>query len=303
MKENKMKNTKRVTIKDLMEEVENLQSKSQEVEILKKRIVDLEKDIKALKAKNGYQSTENPSKQIFPCRKCDETLLSVNELKKHDKINHTLTQIKCNSCESVFDKNSDLENHLEEKHNIEKFQCKKCDKTFALKWRLTIHQNIHNSKNLKKCHYFNNMKTCPFEKIGCMFDHVSAGECQNGEVCKIKLCSFEHKTIRSDEDNSKDDNIEAKQNEEEIIMTEEEKSFDLYVKVNFPDILSKYLENKRKIHCYYCSYSSKSPILRNIEDEVYNHLQTMHPEVMRACEEIAFEKSYHEEFHGLFSSD
>ena len=130
-----------------MEEVENLKAKSQEVEILKKKIVDLEKDINALKTNNGYQSTENPSKQIFPCRKRDETILSVNELKKHDKINHTLTQIKCNSCESVFDKNSDLENHLEEKHNIEKFQCKKCDKTFALKGRLTKYQKIHNSKS------------------------------------------------------------------------------------------------------------------------------------------------------------
>ena len=144
MKETKMKNTKRVTIKDLMEEVENLKAKSQEVEILKKKIVDLEKDINALKTKNGYQSTDNPSKQIFPCRKRDETILLVNELKKHDKITHT--QIKFNSCESVFDKNSDLENH-EEKHNVEKFQCKKYDKTFALKGRLTKYQKIHNSKN------------------------------------------------------------------------------------------------------------------------------------------------------------
>ena len=109
----------------------------------------------------------------------------------------------------------------------------------------------------------------------------------------------------TDEDNSKDDNIEAKQNKEEIMLTEDEKSFDLYVKVNFPDILSKYLENKRKIDCYYCSYSSNSIILRNIEDEVYKHLQKEHPEVMKAfkLEEIAFENSWHEEFLGFFASD
>ena len=81
-----------------------------------------------------------------------------------------------------------------------------------------------------------------------MFDYVSAGECQNGKVCIIKLCCFEHRTIGSEGDNSKDNNIEAKQNEEEIITTEEEKSFDLYVKINFPDILSKYLQNKRKFN-------------------------------------------------------
>ena len=54
MKETKMKNTKWVTIKDLMEEVENLKAKSQEVEILKKRIVDLEKDANALKNQKAY---------------------------------------------------------------------------------------------------------------------------------------------------------------------------------------------------------------------------------------------------------
>ena len=137
-----------------------------------------------------------------------------------------------------------------------------------------------------------------------MFNHAPAGECQNGEVCEIKICSFEHKSSKSEEDNAKDVNIEAKQNEEEIIMTEEEKSFDLYVKVNFPDILSKYLENKRKIDYYYCSFSSNSIILRNIEDEVYKHLQKVHPEVMKAfkLEEIAVENSWHEEFLGFFAS-
>ena len=37
-----------------MEEVENLKAKSQEVEILKKRIVDLEKDANALKNQKAY---------------------------------------------------------------------------------------------------------------------------------------------------------------------------------------------------------------------------------------------------------
>ena len=77
MNENKMKNTKRVTIKDLMEEIENLKVITQEVEILKKRIVDLEKDFNALKTKNGCQSTEDSYKQIFPCRKCDKLIFRI----------------------------------------------------------------------------------------------------------------------------------------------------------------------------------------------------------------------------------
>ena len=86
MKENTMKNSKRVSIKDVMEEIEYWKVKTQEVEILKKRIADLEKEVSALKTKNGYQSAENSSKQIFQCRKCDETFFSVNDFKKHDKI-------------------------------------------------------------------------------------------------------------------------------------------------------------------------------------------------------------------------
>ena len=39
-----MTKSKRVTIKDLMEEIEKLKVKSQEVDSLRKRIADLEKD-------------------------------------------------------------------------------------------------------------------------------------------------------------------------------------------------------------------------------------------------------------------
>ena len=88
-------------------------------------------------------------------------------------------------------------------------------------------------------------------------------------------------------------------------MTEEEKSFDLYVKVNFPDIYFKYSENKKTIDCYYCSFSTSSKILRNIEDEVYKHLKTSHKEILDAfqLENVVFENSWHEEFLGFFGVD
>ena len=40
---------------------------------------------------------------------------------------------------------------------------------------------------------------------------------------------------------------EAPQSEEDIELTEEEESFDLYVKVNFPDIFDNYVENQKSI--------------------------------------------------------
>ena len=67
-----------------------------------------------------------------------------------------------------------------------------------------------------------------------MFQHLpAAGICRNGELCKIKLCSFYHKNTKSDQSRTKDMN-EATQSEEDIEMTDEEKSFDLFVKSEFP---------------------------------------------------------------------
>ena len=76
----------------------------------------------------------------------------------------------------------DLQRHLDKEHKLHKFQCEKCDKSFFLKWRLIKHQKIHNSKNIKKCHYFNNQKNVHLNRLACfctyllenvkMFNHV-----------------------------------------------------------------------------------------------------------------------------------
>merc|ERR1712243_136296 len=101
----KMPNSKRVTIKDLMEEIEILKIKNQEVDILKKKIADLEKEFQSIKTKNEYQSAETISRGKVPCTKCDKMFCTTNDLKKHEKSKHSSTQIKCKSCESVFNKN------------------------------------------------------------------------------------------------------------------------------------------------------------------------------------------------------
>ena len=127
-----MPNSKRVTIKDLMEEIEKLKIKNQEVDILKKKIADLEKEFQSIKTKNEYQSDETISREKVPCIKCDKMFCTTNDLKKHEKSKHSSTKIKCKSCESVANKNSDLESHLDTVHKVEKFNCEVCDKTFAL---------------------------------------------------------------------------------------------------------------------------------------------------------------------------
>ena len=290
-----MPNSKRVTIKDLIEEIEKLKIKTQEVDILKKKIADLEKELQSIKNKNEYQSAETISRGKFPCIKCDKMFCTPYDLKKHEKSKHPLTNIKCKSCESVFNKYSDLESHLDTVHKVEKFGCEICDKTFALKWRLNKHQQIHNNKNIRKCHYFNNQKTCPYEQIGCMFEHSAAGECKNGDICKVRLCSFEHRNNLTDKNNSKD---ETKTNEE----TDEERSFDLYVKTNFSEIYDYYLTNQKHIPCYFCDYISKSQVLKSIENEMINHMDTNHEDIIEVfkSDDTEIENIIHLEFLEFF---
>ena len=46
--------------------------------------------------------------------------------------------------------------------------------------------------NIKNCHYFNNGKVCPFESIGCMFNHIRSDKCLFLQKCINKLCPFRH---------------------------------------------------------------------------------------------------------------
>ena len=90
-----------------------------------------------------------------------------------------------------------MEEHILAIHDsMEKFNCEKCGKGFALQWRLKKHQNIHTDKKRQKCHYYNNnKKECPYEKIGCMFEHSFSENCKYGINCNKKLCSFQHNDI------------------------------------------------------------------------------------------------------------
>ena len=73
-----------------------------------------------------------------------------------------------------------MENHTVVEHAIKKKQkCSVCDKTFLLKWRLMKHMKGH-SQPTKTCNYFINAIECPFEELGCKFQHAHS---TNDEKC------------------------------------------------------------------------------------------------------------------------
>ena len=53
-------------------------------------------------------------------------------------------------------------------------------------------KTVYTSENIKKCHYFNNKKKCPFEDLGCMFAHRDSEICKFDQMCSKNLCSYKH---------------------------------------------------------------------------------------------------------------
>ena len=68
--------------------------------------------------------------------------------------------------------------------------------------------------NIKFCHYFNNGKICPFEKLGCMFSHQDSEICYFGVRCMNKLCQFKHtENVKDDTEDAQFDDLNQKYNE------------------------------------------------------------------------------------------
>ena len=74
--------------------------------------------------------------------------------------------------------------------------------------------------------------------------------------------------------------------------------FDLYVETNLPELFDLYLTNNRHVKCYFCDFESKSQILKNISDEVSDHVEEQHEEVSATFDpnSYKFKNDMHREF-------
>ena len=150
-------------------------------------------------------------KDVINCRECEGIFSDKRSLNIHIKEQHP-KRFKCTNCDKIFDSRWRLENHMQEHETRMEFKCDQCNKEFYLKWRLDKHVRGHGETDQKFCHYFNNQKICPFEKIGCKFRHEIAAICNFGQVCKNPLC--QHRHIESK------DNYQIEATEEEIRINE-----------------------------------------------------------------------------------
>ena len=196
----------KVTLKSLQKEVtgfeELIKDIKEELHDVRKELKDTKEELKELKADKIEKELDNSeliSDTNFKCKECDTSFLTGKDLKIHVKKYHA-KKVKCRTCEEIFEKNAELEQHIRENHeeNV-KYKCDKCEKSFVLRWRLKKHREGHDMIS-KTCHYYNNKHICPFEIIGCMFDHRFAGQCKYGSKCTKKMCAFEHNKEEIDEE-------------------------------------------------------------------------------------------------------
>ena len=185
--------SQKVTLKTLKDDIDNLRKElnvnKKHLSDMKKKLNDAEEEIQNLK---GCRKISEKSDSVHKCKHCNFTFNTKNALRLHITENHPI-KIKCKTCHQDFKLNSDLELHIKENHeSLEKYSCELCDKKFVLLWRLQKHQKIHTERKVKKCHYFNNGKPCPYEMIGCMFEHSNSVPCKYGRECNKKLCSYQH---------------------------------------------------------------------------------------------------------------
>ena len=188
----------KVSLKSLQAEVmlyrDEFEATKKELIEVKEELKVVKEEVRCLKVSEKIEKPENNWK----CDKCDKSFSLKKNLKIHNLEYHKQT-IKCKLCPETFELNCDLEVHVKRNHvSEEKFDCDICGKSFALEWRMKKHKQIHTNQTLKRCHYFNNDKSCPFEEIGCMFEHSFAGICRYGGKCNKTLCSYQHKKGEKD---------------------------------------------------------------------------------------------------------
>ena len=192
-------------IHDLDEQISNLdeqyKSIKETIELQKSKLDEkdhkmskIESNIEAMRGKL-FQRKEREECSDVKCRQCDESFATYREFTQHTRNLHR-RESECKECHKKFATSSLLEQHMLDDHGtVLKYLCKECGKGFHFRWRLNSHMKMHNSEirdKIRKCHFFNNKKECPFQVIGCKFRHEEAANCKYRDQCKFEKCQFRH---------------------------------------------------------------------------------------------------------------
>ena len=148
-----------------------------EIENMRKEKLKNENDIRDINRRIQSLQDEN------------ENIRKILENTKEANLQKTKMSHKCPYCELRCRNGYELENHIVCNHNRDKnYECNKCKAKFLSNWGLRRHMNVHQNLLIRKCHYFNDDLTCPFEKDGYKFAHIEADIYIFGTNCQMTKC-------------------------------------------------------------------------------------------------------------------
>ena len=169
-----------------------------DIKVVDDKLSKIDEEIARITANNSKCKGHSESKAekqlpaMFECNKCDSKFHAKENLMYHINTRHPKA-VMCKMCDIPFKENHEVELHMELVHKRQRqFKCDKCEMENHLKWRLRKHMAMHEEVEIRKCHYFNNGKVCPFQKVGCKFLHEKADFCEFKENCGREKCQYQH---------------------------------------------------------------------------------------------------------------
>ena len=158
-------------------------------DLMLKEINEVKEEVRNIEQKSSITTSDVSEPQ---CKECKTKFTSKECLLRHVKCHHS-RQFTCEFCNHKFGESIALEHHMMTVHSTGKqYKCDICKSSFVVEWRLRKHMDNHKKLNVRKCHYFNNMKDCPFLNLGCKFLHEKSNLCKYDGSCKSKKCQYTH---------------------------------------------------------------------------------------------------------------
>ena len=176
-------------------------------------------------------------------------------------------EFKCDKCETIFAEEWKFKAH--QKVHMEKYSCEVCEKTFKCEDILSKHQQIVHENLKLYCHYFNNLKTCPF-KEECVFLHKVSKKCKFGIECERNMCMFRHTVVEE----VTEKNVETAGQSDILDVDEEDETNDEQEMSNRsfdnPSQTEKSDKTDELFRCDICDFASA---MKNI---IENHKELLH---------------------------
>ena len=185
--------------------------------------------------------------------------------KKYDEvISKKYKDYRCVRCDKVFSDERKLKIHC--KTHVETYSCEVCARNFKCADIMSKHQQIAHENLKLYCHYFNNLKNCPFQEE-CIFLHEVSKKCKFENGCDRQLCMFRHEDVEE----VLEENVKNLDQSELLNVDEEDATID------DTEFSNKTFNNPSQVdkgdglfRCEFCDFASA------MKDIIVNHKELLH---------------------------